>query len=157
VERSADAASWQQIGFVASQGLTTQTRTYTYRDQAVQGLTQAFYRLRQTTTAADARYSTVAAVTLVGSPLATTAPAQKALAVFPNPASDQVTVQLPTAASNSAQVVLTDLSGRTVLTQPLGGGTKATVNLPASLTTGIYLLQVQDAGAVTKPQRLVIQ
>ncbi len=161
VERSANAAptaaTWQQIGFVPSQGLTTQARTYTYRDQAVQGLTQAYYRLRQTTPTAAARYSAIAAVALAGSPLATVAGAKTELSVFPNPASGQVTVQLPTAASGAAQVILTDLSGRTVLTQPLAGGTKATVNLPASLGAGIYLLKVQGAGVASKPQRLVVQ
>jgi hypothetical protein len=157
VERSADAATWQQIGFVASQGLTSQARTYTYQDQAVQGLTQAFYRLRQTTAAAAARYSAVAVVTLVGSPLATLVATQNTWAVFPNPASGQVTLRLPTLASSTAQVVLTDLSGRTVLTHSLRGATETTVLLPPSLGTGIYLMQVQDAGLVSKPQRLVIQ
>ena len=64
---------------------------------------------------------------------------------------------LPTAAGGSAQVVLTDLSGRSVLTYLLRGATKATVPLPISLKTGIYLLQVQNAGFVSKLQRLVIQ
>jgi hypothetical protein len=158
VERSDDQATWQQIGFVASQGLTQKTRTYTYSDQAVKGLKQAFYRLRQTTPAAADRYSTVAEVTLMGgSPLATVASTKAELSVFPNPASGQVTVQLPTAASGSAQVVLTDLSGRVVVTQPMSSGTKVTVALPASLRPGIYLVQVQSANAVSKPQRLVIQ
>ncbi|RZK62677.1 MAG: T9SS type A sorting domain-containing protein, partial [Hymenobacter sp.] len=157
VERSADQASWQQIGFVASQGLTTQARTYAYQDQAVQGLAQAFYRLRQTTGTAAARYSAVAAVTLQGSPLATQPAAQGSFAVFPNPASGRVTVQLPAAPSSAAQVVLTDLSGRPVLTYPLRGATETTVPLPASLGTGVYLLQVRGAGVVSKPQRLVVQ
>ncbi|OGX89369.1 hypothetical protein BEN49_09095 [Hymenobacter coccineus] len=157
VERSADAATWQQVGFVASQGLTSQARTYVYRDQTVQGLVQAFYRLNQTTAAATARYSGVVAVKLANSPLATVAATQSTLAVFPNPASDQVTLRLPTSAIGAAQVVLTDLSGRTVLTHPLRGSTETTVPFPASLEAGIYLVQVRGAGFVSKPQRLVIQ
>lgn len=157
VERSTDKAKWNQISFVASQGLTTQARTYTYQDQTVQGLTQAFYRLRQTTPTTADRYSAVAAVTLAGSPLATVAATQGTLAVFPNPASGQVTLRLPTSLMGSAQVVLTDLSGRTVLTQPLRGATETTMPLPASLRTGIYLVQVQATNFVSKPQRLVIQ
>jgi hypothetical protein len=156
VERSADATTWQQIGFVASQGLTTQARTYTYQDQAMQGQSQAFYRLRQTTATA-ARYSAVATVALTGSPLATLTTTQSALAVFPNPASGQVTLRLPASASGAAQVMLTDLSGRTVLTYPLRGATETTMALPPSLGTGIYLVQVQAANFVSKPQRLVIQ
>ncbi len=156
VERSPDAAAWQQVGFVPSQGLSAQARTYTYRDQAVQGLTQAYYRLRQTTPTAAARYSAIAAVALGGSPLATAAPAKTEFSVYPNPAHGQLTVQLPTAAGLAARLVLTDLSGRTVLTQPLTG-TQATVRLPAALGTGVYLLHVQGAGLAGKPQRLVVQ
>ncbi|MGI4743775.1 MAG: T9SS type A sorting domain-containing protein [Janthinobacterium lividum] len=157
VERSADRASWQQIGFVASQGPTTTRRTYTYQDQAVQGLTQAFYRLRQNTGAAATRYSAVAAVVLAGSPLATLAPTPSAFALFPNPASGQVTLRLPAKASGSVQVTLTDLSGRLVLTQTLPGSTEMAVRLPASVGAGIYLFQMQGAGFSSKPQRLVVQ
>ncbi len=157
VERSADAATWQQVGFVPSQGLTTQARTYTYQDQTVQGLPQAFYRLRQAVTTSSARYSTVAAVTLTGSPLATTTATPNTLAVFPNPASGHVTLRLPGSAIGATQAVLTDLSGRTVLTYPLRGATETTVLLPASVGTGIYLLQVQGTSFTSKPQRLVIQ
>jgi hypothetical protein len=156
VERSADAASWQQIGFVASQGLTTQTRKYTYQDQAVPNLAQAFYRLRQTAAAGAARYSKVTSVTLA-STLATTPAAPNAFAMFPNPASGQVTLRLPALTSGQAQLTLTDLSGRRVLTQALRGGADTQVSLPATLASGIYLLQVQGAGLAVKPQRLVIQ
>ena len=156
VERSADAATWQQVGFVASQGLTAQARTYTYQDQAVPNVAQAFYRLRQNTATA-ARYSAVATVALAGSPLATVAAAPTTLAVYPNPARGQVTLRLPAAASSGAQAVLTDLSGRTVLTYPLRGATETTLPLPATLGTGIYLLRVQGAGLGSKPQRLVVQ
>ena len=157
VERSAGGGSWQQIGFVASQGISGQARTYAYQDQAVQGLTQASYRLRQNDPTGAARYSDVASVTLAGSPLATTPTAADGFAMFPNPASRQVTLRLPAAASGSARVVLTDLSGRTVLTQTLRPVADTDVSLLLSLAPGVYLLQVQSAGLASKPQRLVIQ
>lgn len=157
VERSADAASWQQVGFVASQGLTRQARVYTYQDQAVPNLARAFYRLRQTAAAGAARYSAVAAVALASSPLATTAAAANAVAVFPNPASGQVTLRLPALASGQAQLTLTDLTGRRVLTQAVRGAADTLVSLPASLAAGVYLLQVQGAGLASQPQRLVVQ
>lgn len=157
VERSADRSSWQQVGFVASQGLAPHARTYTYQDLTVQGLTQAFYRLRQTTPTA-ARYSAVAAVTLAGSPLASLAPAAPdAFTLFPNPARGQVTLRLPAAVSGAVQVVLTDLSGRSVLAQTLRGSTELALRLPPGLVAGVYLLQVQGTGFSAKPQRLVIQ
>ncbi|MGI4870737.1 MAG: right-handed parallel beta-helix repeat-containing protein [Janthinobacterium lividum] len=157
VERSANAAAWQQIGFVASQGLSAQARTYTYQDPTVQGLAQAAYRLRQTTPTGAARYSEVAAVNLASSPLATTTATTADFALFPNPASHQVTLRLPASASGPAEAVLTDLSGRKVLHQTLHSGSDATLLLPDSLGTGVYLLQVRGAGLPAKPHRLVVQ
>jgi|GEM_PF-1417546 len=157
VERSAGTTRWQQIGFVASQGLTSQARVYTYQDQSLPQATQAFYRLRQATPTGEARYSAVTSVALTSSPLATAPAATATFAMYPNPASGYVMLRLPAAAGSVAQVTLTDLSGRLVLTQALRGGPEATLSLPASLAGGVYLLQVQASGFVSKPQRLVIR
>ena len=54
-------------------------------------------------------------------------------------------------------MVLTNLSGRVVLSQPVRGATSVTVDLPASVHPGVYLLQVQDAGCSSSPKRLVVQ
>jgi hypothetical protein len=156
VERSTTSTNWQQIGFVASRGVTPQPLAYTYQDRNTQGLTQAAYRLRQTNAAGVARYSAVASVAITSGPLATSNPSTNQFAVFPNPASHHVTVRL-SAANGSARVLLTDLSGRTVLTQKLHGGMDTKVNLPASLSTGVYLLRVEAPGYSGKPQRLVVQ
>ncbi|MGI4740748.1 MAG: T9SS type A sorting domain-containing protein [Janthinobacterium lividum] len=93
---------------------------------------------------------------LTGTPLATTPAATSTFALFPNPASGQVTLQLPASASGPAQVVLRDLSGRSVLTQALRSGTDTTISLPASLAAGVYLLQVQGSGFSGRPQRLIV-
>ena len=157
VERSADAIAWQRLGFVASQGLSTQARTYTYQDTSLPSLPQVFYRLRQTTATGAARYSSVAAVALAANPLATATSAAASFAVFPNPARSQVTLQLPVAVGSPVQVLLTDLSGRPVLRQTLRSSPATTLLLPTSLATGIYLLQIQGAGLNSKPQRLLVQ
>ncbi|MBO0361048.1 right-handed parallel beta-helix repeat-containing protein [Hymenobacter sp. BT186] len=157
VERSTPGTAWQQIGFVASRGVTPQPLAYTYQDRSTQGLTQAAYRLRQTNAAGVARYSAVASVAITSSPLATTSLSTIQFSVFPNPASQRVTVRLSAAANGPARVLLTDLSGRTVLTQKLRGNTDAEINLPASLSTGVYLLRVAATGYSSKPQRLVVQ
>ena len=61
------------------------------------------------------------------------------LTVFPNPATDRFTVQLPTSAP--ATVALRDLAGRLVLA-PAPLGANGQVLLPASLASGVYLLEV---------------
>ena len=165
VERSATAPTapiaptWQQVGFVASQGLSSQAHRYTYQDQTVQGLTEAYYRLRQTNPNGLARYSAVASLRLTGGVLAITpAPAGAGqLSFFPNPARGRITLGLPAGVRGAAVAVITDLSGRLVLRQALRPGAAPEVALPAALPDGIYLLQVQAPGFAGRPQRLVIQ
>jgi hypothetical protein len=155
VERSTDASTWQQIGFVTSQGLTAQARTYTYNDATVQQLVQVYYRLRQNTPEGGSRYSAITSARLLAGPLATAAAETGGFSMFPNPASHRVTLRL--SATGTARVTITDLSGRMVLTQALRNSPETTITLPASMATGIYLLQVRGAGFPTKPQRLVVE
>ena len=67
------------------------------------------------------------------------------LTVFPNPATDRLTVALPTAAP--ATVALRDLAGRLVLA-PAALGADQQLRLPAALASGVYLLEVRQNGAV---------
>ncbi|GAB3873917.1 hypothetical protein GCM10028824_26320 [Hymenobacter segetis] len=159
VEQWGNTGTWQQIGFVASQGLTAQSRTYTYQDQRAQSPGQAYYRLRQTNAAGQVRYSSLASVFLTSGPLAiapATAVADQ-FTMFPNPAHGRVTLALPAAVRGDVGVELTDLSGRRVHAQTLRAGAAPEVSLPAALPAGIYLLQVQATGFLGRPQRLVIQ
>ncbi|GAB3871045.1 hypothetical protein GCM10028824_20390 [Hymenobacter segetis] len=65
------------------------------------------------------------------------------LSVFPNPATDNLTVALPSAAP--ATVALRDLTGRLVLAPaPLGADKR--LALPAALASGVYFLEVQQEG-----------
>jgi hypothetical protein len=157
VERWTPSGNWQQIGFVPSLGPTAQVRRYTYQDQSQQQASQAYYRLRQTTASGLSRYSVIAAVFLTTSPLATASARTESFGLFPNPASGQVTLQLPGHITGPVQVNLVDLSGRVVLTQTLATRPEATLPLPSSLPAGIYLLGVQGPGLAVKPRRLVIQ
>jgi len=72
------------------------------------------------------------------------------LTVFPNPATDRLTVALPTA--GAAIVALRDLTGRLVLAPAALAADKQVV-LPASLARGIYMLEVRQ-GDVTAMRRI---
>jgi hypothetical protein len=63
------------------------------------------------------------------------------LSVFPNPATDRITVILPQA--GAATVALRDLTGRLVL-PPATLAANGEVRLPAELATGVYLLEVRQ-------------
>ncbi len=72
------------------------------------------------------------------------------LTVFPNPATDRVTVSLPTSAP--ATVALRDLTGRLLLAPAVLGADHQLV-LPTGLARGLYLLEVQQEG-VTAIRRI---
>jgi len=67
------------------------------------------------------------------------------LTVFPNPATDRLTIKLPTSAP--ATVALRDLAGRLVLA-PAALGADHQLLLPASLASGVYLLEVRQGTTV---------
>jgi hypothetical protein len=67
------------------------------------------------------------------------------LTVFPNPATDRLTVELLTSAP--ATVALRDLAGRLVLA-PATLGADHQLRLPALLASGVYLLEVRQGAAV---------
>ncbi|GAB2717915.1 hypothetical protein GCM10011495_34080 [Hymenobacter frigidus] len=85
---------------------------------------------------------------LVSATLATQA--LPGLTVFPNPATDRITVVLPSVAT--ATVALRDLTGRIVLA-PATLAANHVVRLPASLAAGVYLLEVRQ-GSVTAVRRV---
>ncbi|MBH8567410.1 putative Ig domain-containing protein [Microvirga sp. STS02] len=79
------------------------------------------------------------------------------VAVYPNPASKAVFVELPTALNRKAvTAALVDALGRVVLTQALPAG-QPTYTLPlTNLATGVYSLRLQtEAGVVVK--KLVVE
>ncbi|MBO2012244.1 IPT/TIG domain-containing protein [Hymenobacter negativus] len=76
--------------------------------------------------------------------------AMPGLTVFPNPATDRVTVALPQ--PGAATVALRDLAGRMVLA-PATLAADQQLRLPASLAAGVYLLEVRQ-GNVTALRRI---
>lgn len=66
--------------------------------------------------------------------------------LFPNPAVDQLQVELPRALAQDAVLRITDLNGRVLQQQQLPAGTlNERIDLPAAWPAGIYLLSVESA------------
>ncbi len=81
-----------------------------------------------------------------GTPAATQQPTQQErITVYPNPAHDEVTICRPDATQGSYSLVrLTDMSGKTLLTQSIQWTTES-VNLPlGGLPSGSYVIAVED-------------
>ncbi len=81
----------------------------------------------------------------------------KSIGVYPNPVTDQLTVNLNQAADNTYQVSVTDLKGRHVRSMKVNGA--ETLQLPVgSLKPGAYVVTVLDKdGALMKYEKVIIQ
>lgn len=64
--------------------------------------------------------------------------------LYPNPATDEVTIRLPAGIFNS--LTITDLTGRIIEQQPVAGSTDNIELFVASLPPGVYLLTFSGAG-----------
>jgi hypothetical protein len=89
--------------------------------------------------------STFSATCAGATALPTTAAAEQAgFSLYPNPAQNQLTVELP-AGGETAQLRVVDAAGRLVLRQAVPAGARRhTLALPASLAPGLYLLRLDQ-------------
>ncbi|RTQ52240.1 T9SS type A sorting domain-containing protein [Hymenobacter gummosus] len=92
-------------------------------------------------------------------PTATTGALAQQVSLYPNPAHGQLWLTLPAAyAQRPVQVKMLNALGQTVLTQtlPAGRAAAAALNLPATLTKGVYSVRIQLPEAVVD-KRVVIE
>jgi hypothetical protein len=82
---------------------------------------------------------------------------QNSLAVFPNPASDDVTLSLDNSSNDNVSVSLTNLIGQKVKEQNLGNHSAIRSNLELSdLPNGVYMLTVK-VGSTSAVKKLIVQ
>jgi hypothetical protein len=161
IERSVDGTTWQRIGFVEANArglVATTTHTYSYQDRPATAATQVYYRLRQEGITGGERYSATQVVTLQPLALATHAATPDQLALYPNPATDHLTLRLP-ATAGSVQVTLRDVAGKLLQQQTMSTDSahELRLHLPTGLPAGTYLVQVQGASLSRRTIRFVKQ
>lgn len=126
IEHAPDGVNWQTIGRVAGSGTTTTVQEYTFTHaDPVAG--DNYYRLRQEDFDGTIEYSPVRQVTF--------SPAVAALTVFPNPATEEVTIS--SSLDATAPYELRDVTGRAVRQIPAAATSFSVAELP----TGVYLLR----------------
>jgi len=140
VERSTNAISgWSVIGEVLAAGNSATELRYELMDESP--LANAYYRLRMVDLDGTSTYSDIVE-------LANTTLSSSELSIFPVPALNEVTVNFEAQAEGKAQIMLTDLTGRTVSEQEMNvttGQNTETINLQRR-APGIYLVRVTVDG-----------
>lgn len=87
----------------------------------------------------------------------TTSPSQdkkKMVKIYPNPAGDQLSIQLPEGIDNSTMTIY-QLNGQRLLEENIGSN-NALINT-STLTNGIYIIKVSSNGTLLESTRLIIQ
>jgi|GEM_PF-194232 len=141
VQRSSDGRNFSAIGRVNGNGNSGELLDYSFIDNNPLEET-SYYRLKQVDYNGSFSYSRVHAVTFT--PLTVT--------IYPNPATDQITVKSKEELIN---ITLQDITGKATFTQNFESGENLqVVNLP-SLQPGLYLVSIQtQTGTVV--QKLII-
>ena len=135
LEKSIDGKNWRSIDFIKGHGTTSEAKTYGSLDQApIQG--NNYYRLKQLDHDGAFEYSEVRSVNWRGN-LENTS-----LTVYPNPATDFLTIQ-----STMGTLQIYDQTGKMLQQLELGeGSTVLDIN---TLTAGLYsIVLIQKNGLI---------
>jgi hypothetical protein len=132
IERSADGITFDKIGEVVANN-TTAYNNYTYTDASA-GSDVKYYRLKMIDIDGRSTYSPVLRIGAAAN--------KSVVSLYPNPASDYVTVSLP---QNQAGIIsLFNNEGKQVLQKATASNTELIrVN---ELPAGIYIIQVKQGG-----------
>ena len=136
IERSLDGRQYTKVGIVRAVNATG-THQYQFLDPAVLSTAQSFifYRLKQIDT--DGRFSYSRIVLL-------NTGKKYQMQVFPNPASDLVNLTIHAARTETVQLTVRDLAGRTLISrqQVLRNGDNVLQLDISRICTGTYLVEV---------------
>lgn len=124
--------------------------SYSLLDTDIAGATQWYYRVRQTNTNGDVRYSEWR--------LADLGKSAQAMQVFPNPSGGQFTVAISLSAAKTLRMDIVDAAGRVVWhdAHRWEAGLQQMDIAPVGLAQGIYMLRVVGDG-MRWTQRLVVE
>lgn len=132
VQYSPDSVNFDGIGSVRAKG--ADSAAYSFTDAAHPGGVD-YYRLKIEDTAGGVTFSPIVTVGTAGVP--------EMLTVFPNPASDEITVLVPPT-SGSSMFELVDMAGNIVVNVPVNAGVVQMTIYVRTLNRGVYKLIWSD-------------
>ncbi len=137
LERSFDGATFSPLAFVVGAGTSTQAHTYAYTDAGVgEQHRTVYYRLQQRDLDGKTSYSPVRVVAFAPQ-------AAASVSLYPNPATDQTTLDLTALPAGTYQVRVLDLAGRLLQSHTLSGGLSHQFTV-GELPTGSYLVLISS-------------
>ncbi|MEN7551109.1 choice-of-anchor L domain-containing protein [Rapidithrix thailandica] len=141
IERSVQGQTFEKIAFIEGKNVKGES-AYEYTDYGVQGT--VYYRLKQVDTNGDFEYSKVVSVTLETLQ-------EFKVKVFPNPFTQQLTLEVSNPEQIPVNVQAYDATGRPVFNFTLEGSSyisKELSNHFRNLSRGVYTLRVESSNQV---------
>jgi hypothetical protein len=139
IQKSTDGIEFKKIGFVLSKaenGTSSFEIKYNYTDASPANGTN-YYRLRQLDKDGKEFISNVVA-------LKSNVKLVEIVSLYPNPVKDNLNVSVNSAITEKVSLVITDISGRTVIQQkyPLNNGVNNIQVKTATLVAGTYFIKI---------------
>ncbi|HLX93149.1 MAG TPA: T9SS type A sorting domain-containing protein [Puia sp.] len=144
VEHSIDGANWEPIGYVNGSNDHVGDTTYRFTDFNL-AVGKNYYRLQQQDFDGHTSYSEIALVDFEGS-------STSSVSLWPNPAKEQVNINLSVEESGNLQTRIFDLSGRVMLQMTLHAGLNTLT--VGSLPRGIYVVHIIKSNGEIINQKL---
>ena len=154
IERSVDGRVFESLDQVQAAGFTESVTEYTYTDVSLSQLSvpAVLYRLRQVDLDGQFEYSNLVELKLDGSPAAAN------LVLYPNPASERVSVRLTTASPGDWNLKVLNLNGQVVHNQRIStmGGRQEIPLDCIGWAAGYYVVNLSD-GVQNLAQKLQVK
>lgn len=150
IERSTDGVNYIKIGDVDGAGNSSVTHEYSLIDANPEN-GEIYYRLRQTDFNGEYTYSPLVSATVNGRK------PQTVITVYPNPVShhEGVSIRMEHVLNDAASVELFDMGTGKLLYQTQINGAITELDLPESVTAGIYLVRVNDGVTISNTKLMV--
>ncbi len=139
VQRSTDSTNFTKIASVAAQN--TSSNEYTYDDANLTQGTKYFYRIKQIDNSGNFSYSAILGFAIPND-TTTTPPATKWVNIYPNPVQDKLMLDFSNTASQTVNILITDMSGR-VLYRSSSAVQGHKEIITAALSRAVYILKLQ--------------
>ena len=141
VERAANGRDFEPAGYVKAMGQGGTVMNYRFTDANAIPAGQVAYRLKTVDRNGSFSYSPVVV-------LQADEHQENPIRIYPNPFSRYLVVTVPDGESNTLE--MRDINGRVVFTAALPNGGTHYVNLPENLARGVYFVQEQAGGKITR-------
>ncbi|HNF02432.1 MAG TPA: endonuclease [Ferruginibacter sp.] len=145
IERSENGSSFYKVGTLEGRNLVN----YSFTDKNLPAGNIIYYRLKMLDIDGKFSYSKIVSVR-------SGIRFSHAL-VYPNPTKGSLTLELPRALTQSGDLIVTDLSGRTLMQQKISAG-QSTCSLNMSqLPAGRYIIRISNASVLIREPVIVMQ